>query len=167
MKKFHIQTLNNVKDICNLLNEEKFTEKIEVLSNSTIGQHIRHIIEFYSCLMLGYKSGVINYDKRERNTLIETIPTYAYTTLETIQTELAMADFNKNMEVVHEIDDTPYLIGTTFARELYYMAEHTLHHFALIKIGFEAAFPEIQLPANFGIASSTVKHHQEKTTCAS
>jgi hypothetical protein len=164
MKKFHIDTLTSVKDVCALLNNEQFTTKIEILSSSTIGQHIRHIIEFYTCLMQGYEQGLINYDKRERNTLIESIPAYAFSTIENVQEALEQADFNKNMEVVHEIYGTEYKIGTTFARELYYMAEHTLHHFALIKIGFQAAFPEIKLPENFGVAASTIKH---KESCVS
>jgi hypothetical protein len=164
MKKFHIDTLTSIKDVCALLNNEQFTTKIEVLSSSTIGQHIRHIIEFYTCLMQGYEQGLINYDKRERNTLIESIPAYAFSTIENVQEALEKADFNKNMEVVHEIYDTEHHIGTTFARELYYMAEHTLHHFALIKIGFQSAFPEIKLPENFGVAASTIKH---KESCVS
>jgi uncharacterized damage-inducible protein DinB len=167
MKKFHIQTLDNVKEVCSLLEKENYTLQIGVLSNSSIGQHIRHIIEFYTCLLEGYSTGQINYDQRQRNVLIETLPDYAFSTIESIQAALNLSDFEKDMEVIHTIADEAYTIRTTFARELYYMAEHTLHHFALIKIGFAASFPEIQLPLNFGIADSTVKHKHAQESCAS
>ncbi len=167
MKKYHIQTLDNVKSLCNLLDKEQFTEKISILSNSSIGQHIRHIVEFYSCLIDGYAMGVVNYDQRQRNTLIETLPDYAYTVINGIQEQIESIDFNSNLDVIHTIGDCEHPIKTTFARELFYMAEHTLHHFALIKIGISTSFPEITLPQNFGIADSTVKHHQKTDSCAS
>jgi hypothetical protein len=167
MKKFHIQTLESVKEVCFLLNNEQYSEKIDILSNSSIGQHIRHIIEFYTCLMEGYATGQINYDLRQRNLLIETLPDYAFSTIESIQANLNLSDFDKDMEVIHAIADEEHVIRTTFARELYYMAEHTIHHFALIKIGISTTFPEIALPENFGIADSTVKHKQAQVSCAS
>jgi uncharacterized damage-inducible protein DinB len=167
MRNYHICTLERVKDVCQLLIQEKYTEKIEVLSNSSIGQHIRHIIEFYECLSQGCKEGYINYDDRKRNLLIETLPDYATALISDLQKELENVDLDANIFVIHEIGNEKHEIKTTLARELYYMAEHTVHHFALIKIGINSAFPELKLPENFGIAESTIKYHQSQEICAS
>ena len=38
-------------------------------SDGSIGQHTRHIIEFYECFSEGLDKGLINYDARRRNPL--------------------------------------------------------------------------------------------------
>lgn len=166
MKKYHLQTLLNVQSLCGLLNHENYNQKLEILSGSSIGQHIRHIVEFYICLFTGYNTGTVNYDNRERNLLIVNLPEYAVSTLEDIKNQLIGAHMDKSINLDHMLGDETFTLQTTLARELYYLAEHSIHHFALIKIGFSTSFPEISLPQNFGVADSTVRHHAN-LECAS
>ena len=53
------------------LNNEQYTRPSVILFNATIGQHVRHIIELFTCLETGYETGVVNYEKRKRDHLIE------------------------------------------------------------------------------------------------
>ncbi|TAG65626.1 MAG: DinB family protein, partial [Runella slithyformis] len=47
---------------------------------------------------------------------------------------------------------------TTLSRELVYIAEHAIHHLAILKIALRAHFPDIALPVHFGVAYSTVQY---------
>ena len=56
-----VQTL---KDFLFIVEAEHYTKPSEILSKATIGQHVRHSIEMYQCLLLGYETGLIDYGKR-------------------------------------------------------------------------------------------------------
>ena len=49
-----------------------FDRPCETLSNATLGQHLRHTLEFFICFEQGFEQGTINYDKRSHDKLIET-----------------------------------------------------------------------------------------------
>jgi hypothetical protein len=51
-------------------------------------------------------------------------------------------------------------ISTNYYREIAYNLEHTIHHMALIRVGLNEV-SGIQLPDDFGVASSTVKHRKQ------
>ena len=61
----------------NLLTFDEYTQKICLLSNSTIGEHTRHIIELFQQLLKGYDTANIEYDNRERNRAIQENLDYA------------------------------------------------------------------------------------------
>jgi hypothetical protein len=39
-----------------------------------------------------------------------------------------------------------------------YNVEHAIHHMALIKVGLKEVCPAVKIPADFGVAVSTVKY---------
>ncbi len=51
---------------------------------------------------------------------------------------------------------------SSFHREVAYNIEHAIHHMALLKVAVNQTLHYIQLPENFGVASSTVRY-QEST----
>ena len=51
-------------------------------------------------------------------------------------------------------------IATNYHREIAYNLEHTIHHMALIRVGLTEV-AKIELPENFGVASSTVKFRNQ------
>ncbi|WP_231465414.1 MULTISPECIES: hypothetical protein [unclassified Pedobacter] len=150
------------------LSTEEFTCAIDVLSNSSIGQHTRHIIEFFIELNNGYDKGIVDYDQRKRSHSIESDNNYALEQLHFIASNLSKpnknlilkADFECSDCLIEEISDTD--IATNYFRELMYNLEHTVHHMALIRIGIKEV-STIELPAQFGVAFSTLKF---KAICA-
>jgi hypothetical protein len=54
------------------LPEHVFAVPLTLLSENTIGKHIRHIIEFYESVFTGSGTGIIAYDARTRDTRLET-----------------------------------------------------------------------------------------------
>lgn len=148
------------------LDQKEYSQPVEALSNSTLGQHLRHVIEFYHCLIIGYQSGVLNYDNRIRNRQIEEDLATAENALTEIEYSIHQMDISKS--IVLEINDysgeSEYTnsITSSIARELAYNNEHTIHHMALIKVAIKSILPEILLSETFGIAPSTIKHRESQ-----
>ncbi|TXN36860.1 DinB family protein [Flagellimonas hymeniacidonis] len=150
-----IDTIEQFKEILLQLPEECYAQSCEVLSNSTIGQHTRHIIELYLCLINGYDGADVSYDKRERNHKIEQELTFAIEQLERIQSTLEKP--NKTVKVTYELGDSETRLESNYYREVMYNLEHTIHHHALIKVGIRH-FSTMELPESFGVAPSTMQH---------
>ncbi len=144
-----------------LLTPVQYTAPGKLLSNATIGQHVRHIIELFICLHNGYENGMVDYDNRKRDKKIETDKTFASTLLKEIYQQLDKPDKALTLQACY--DDTaekPVVIATNYYRELAYNLEHTVHHMALIRVGV-AEVSGIELPEGFGVASSTIKYRRE------
>lgn len=144
------------------LSNEQYTQHCNRLSNATIGQHVRHIIELFQCLVNNYSDGNVSYDKRKRDTAIENDKAIALRLLDEISAELDRPDKTMLLECTYDEDASPVFINTNYFRELIYNLEHTIHHMALIRVGInEVSF--IDLPETFGVAPSTIKY---KKLCA-
>jgi len=150
-------------DAINMLSQQDYKRPLENLSGSTIGQHIRHIIEFYQCMIKGYEKKSINYDHRVRNKLIEESREFAIQCIEIISNDLKSIDLKKtlSLEVSYEVENKYIEVPTTIERELIYNIEHAIHHMALIKIGIKEINNTLSLPKEFGVAASTIRHQQK------
>jgi len=159
------QAVNNVfvqlSTTLDKLSQEQYIQPCRTLLNSTIGQHVRHIIELFQCLENGYDEGLVNYEKRKRDVLIETNKLFATELLSEVHSGLNRANKTLNLEACYDDQlDFPITISTNFYREIAYNLEHTIHHMALIRIGI-SEIADISLPAEFGVASSTLKFRKE------
>lgn len=129
------------------------------MSDASIGQHTRHIIELYTCLLDGYDAGVVCYDSRRRDKRIELDLDYSLKQLEEIQNSLEKKD--KILLINYELNNRNVCVSSNYFREVMYNLEHTIHHEALVKIAI-LEFSDIPLPESFGVAPSTV---QFRKTC--
>jgi uncharacterized damage-inducible protein DinB len=160
-----IRLLDQLTAVVAGINDEQFGRKVPILSNATIGQHVRHTLEFFLCLMDAKNEGYINYDERKHDKFIEQETQLALSVIKSINDflEKETEDFGLKMSANYEVDeDQNEVIITNFRRELAYNIEHAIHHMALIKIGFKEICPEVALPAHFGVASSTVRFQQSQ-----
>lgn len=142
---------------------ETYLQPLPLLSGSSIGQHTRHLIEFFQCLVQQSASGVIDYDARQRNLSIEQDPLYAAASVQTLMKQLLEEKFKNELYLVVNYatqGEDIHQLATTFERELVYNIEHTIHHLAMIKVGFAIAAPDITLPTGFGVAPSTLRHRE-------
>lgn len=159
-----------IDQLCHLLeqlNNANYSQPLNVLHNNTIGKHVRHVAEFYQTFLQGLATGIVNYDNRQRNIRLETDIAFTIEQLTQIKTALQHIDLNKPLQLsVAYTQDAAQQIPTNPARELVYLIEHTIHHLAILRIAVDAHFSFVNLPNNFGIAYSTVKHQQTKGTTA-
>ena len=146
------------------IDEKDFIKPSPALSNSTIGQHLRHTLEFFLCFEKGFEGGLINYDKRAHDKLIESDKFIALSTLSRICEFIQGLNTNKQLklEVGYDLAADDFVsIDTNAVRELVYNIEHAVHHMAIMKIGVREIASYIVLPADFGIAASTIRYNQE------
>ena len=127
-----------------------------MLGSSSIGQHVRHVVEMMQCLQNGYEGGIVNYDERKRNTRIESDNLFAANLLKELLLTLQQPD--KGLALQQEGNDEA--VQTTYKRELLYNTEHAIHHMALIRVGISEA-STINISDEFGVASSTIKYRKE------
>lgn len=160
MFKSSLDTLEQFKEVLQGLPKDCYSQSCSVLSNSTIGQHTRHIIELYLCLLNGYETADVSYDRRERDLKIEQDLSFAIEQLEYIQAQLDRP--NKSITISYELAGSETCLDSNYFREVMYNLEHTIHHHALIKVGIEH-FTSLQLPESFGVAPSTMQYRE---TCA-
>ncbi len=161
--------LKHLQGLVEQITPQDFARPIPTLGNSTIGQHLRHTLEFFMCLEAGYPHGTINYDKRAHDKLIESDKFIAMSALMKIVAfvETHPADIALTLEVGYDLKQDDFTeVQTNFRRELVYNIEHAVHHMAIIKIGIREIAPYITLPDDFGIAASTIRY-QEKAALTS
>lgn len=150
--------LNELNHLLEQLSEADYSNPCLELSNATIGEHIRHIIEMFQCLENQYDNGIINYDMRERNVLIQTNPEYALQVVKQIQNQLGRPD--KKIVLQQMIDGEEIRIESNYFRELLYNLEHCIHHQALIKVAI-LKHQRLNVSENFGVARSTIEYRKQ------
>lgn len=161
-----LQNLNQLKNILTQINNNDLCKKLPVLSYSSIGMHIRHVLEFYTCLIEARQTKIINYDSRKRNTELENDIDICVFSIDDIiknintfndDEELTLiADYSKDENKKEAIT-----LKTSLYRELLYNIEHCTHHMAIIKIGLKALEKEISINEGFGVASSTIRNNKK------
>jgi len=165
----NLDQLGHLEYVIQNLTQDTYGAPVPLLHHASLGKHCRHMLEFYLCFLKGAAVGTINYDKRERNLLLETAQPYALATLETVRRALlTYADGTlADTKIILEIGDLgpePIRMASTLEREMVYLADHTVHHLALVRLGFEALLPYKKLDITLGVAPSTIKNQPDVYT---
>lgn len=151
------KTLNELSSLLSQLSNQDYAEPCLELSNSSIGQHTRHIIELFQCLENQYESGIVNYDNRLRDFQIETDISFAQNAINEVLNSIDKP--NKSLILIQKIDCT-IEIETNYNRELLYNLEHCIHHQALIKVAI-LKMNHLEIDENFGVARSTIEYRKQ------
>lgn len=161
VKKNIQQVFVQISETLNQLSDDQYTTPSILLNKSSIGQHLRHIVELFQCLELGYESGIVNYEKRKRDVKIETNKSFATQLLHEIFKNLDKPDKELILEANYD-EHSPELlkIKTNYLRELIYNLEHIFHHMALIRVAINE-LSDVQVSEGFGVATSTIKYKKE------
>ena len=145
------------------LDKALYVQPLPVISGGTVGQHVRHVLEFYSCILLDSKDDLICYDGRKRDLKIENDNTFALHVSEQLMLALQTIMIDKKVCVRVNYDDANqhdvYLKSTLF-RELAYALDHSIHHQAIVKIGL-SGMPGLSDKINeLGVAPSTLRYRK-------
>lgn len=153
-----LKTLQKSKNLLDCLQDDAFCNTSLAPYYSSIGTHIRHILDFYDCIFNLDADNIIDLTARNRNKHIESKCNSAKNYLNTIINTLSNTDFNMD-KTVNVIDDLgsgkleiKYTLGAVFAQA----NSHTIHHYAIINYILEG----LKIPfndADFGINPTTPK----------
>lgn len=161
LKEVCSRILDQLAAVTRQLDNGEYTRPSESLSGSSLGQHLRHTLEFFFCLEQGLRESVVNYDRRERN---ESVEQNRLAGLEAVERARAFVtslkeDRSLQLEVGYDqASESTIVVETNIHRELIYNIEHAVHHMALMKIGLRDVAPHVPIPADFGVSVSTLRH---------
>jgi hypothetical protein len=163
-----------VKDVlrqgCTFLDrvsDEVYARRLEGTFAASLGAHYRHVLDHFLCLTEGIRTGQVNYDQRRRNPQLENSVPYARLVTEGlidelggISREVLQRECVVTYSVVYgESDAEP--VRSNLAREVMFCVGHAIHHYALLRL--LCAGEGVNLPYEFGVAPSTLKHLEAET----
>ena len=153
-----LTTVQQINHVIGQLTAQDYRYALPEFEGSSLGQHFRHILEFFQCLEDGVVSGTVDYAARNRNPLYEQHPEMAAAAFEAFGHALPGFDLQQPIRVRAEFgsDDRP-CYESTVGRELLFVYDHAIHHLAIIKIGLICHFPQIQTEKDLGVSPSTIK----------
>ncbi len=131
---------------------------------SGIGKHFRHILDFYDRFFNQFPA--VNYDLRTRSTEIEKNKAAAAARINSYIEKLQSfydKDIHQKIDL-YQGDVPQHLnrnkVDSSLGRELRYLVEHTVHHFAIISMFLK--HQGYTVPEGFGIAQSTLDYEAKQ-----
>jgi hypothetical protein len=135
---------------------------------ASLGQHYRHVLDHFSCLVAGVETLEIDYDRRARDPRLETSVESARAATERLIRDLCTYD-DETMErpcgVCYSVgyeEAEPVRLPSVVAREVAFCVGHAVHHYAIIRL--LCAELGAELDPEFGIAPSTLKYRGSLAT---
>ncbi len=152
-----VQNLNRGINLLNSINDQQYANNSTAPYYSSIGIHMRHILDVFQCIFDGIESGKIDLSARQRNELAETkvIMGLAYfDKILSLLNEVAEEDLDKLVKVKDDLGLGMVTANYTFASALIQAHSHAIHHFA--SIGYIISQMGINLPdEDFGYNPTT------------
>ena len=159
-----IETLQQGEALLTEISNETYTRKVSIAFNASIGGHYRHCLDHFRTLLDSAMDGDLNYDHRERDTLIEKDRYAALNATRELIEGYERLDPAFLMRPLAVTCKTSYATAgsqvspSTVGREIMYSVAHAVHHYALI--GVMGGIMGLSMPPGFGVAPSTLKHQE-------
>ena len=156
-----LSIIDQVNHVLQQLEPDAYKKPLPEYNGSSLGQHFRHILEFFQCLENGAMTGLVDYAGRERNLLYEDNPKLTIEAFNVLVPVLLELPLSKKVLVRAEFgsDERPDF-ESSVGRELVFVYDHAIHHLAIIKIGLHCHFPEVNADPDLGVSPSTIKHRK-------
>lgn len=123
---------------------------------SSIGQHLRHILDHYRAVITAEATGQVDYNRRWRDSPMEHSVMAAGEHIRAVMAHLADMS-SRNLNIRSEIDAESGFcadLPSSIEREFLFAASHAIHHFALVAILLRALGKPV--PAGLGVAPTTL-----------
>lgn len=149
--------LRQARDLIETLSVEDYADASEAEIWASPGAHLRHVIDYFDRLFTGIDARSIDYTARQRSLEVEHFRVAALREVDRcIESLEKLEDRDERCAVeVRSDEDEPY-VGSTLARELRFVASHTVHHLALIRLTL--ARRGIATPPELGVSPSTLAY---------
>ena len=145
--------------LLNCISDDEYNNTTIAPYYSSIGVHMRHILDVFDCVFEGLESGNINLINRKRNEMAENYSQHGIDYFEDIIQRLKLIeneDFNKIVLVTDDLGLGIVSTNYTLGGILIQAHSHAIHHFA--SVGYVISQLGIALPdADFGFNPTTPK----------
>ncbi|MDR3456277.1 MAG: DinB family protein [Verrucomicrobiae bacterium] len=165
-----VETLRQGEILLAEISGESYTRKVLIAFNASIGGHYRHCLDHFNILLESAAAGDLNYDHRERGTLIENDRFAALNAsrelragFEKLNPDFLARHLNVTCQTSYSASGSQ-VSPSTVGREIMYAVAHAVHHYALI--GVMGGIMGVPMPAGFGVAPSTLKHQEQTARAA-
>ena len=157
--------LDQAIELLGRIDDAVFVATSPLSPRGSIGGHLRHIVDSYQCFLTGVDKGRIEYYLRQRDVAIERNRVLAIVRMdETIDDLRAVSVIDGDRSLLVSTEDAslsnPDWSISSVLRELDYLQNHTVHHYALIAMLLR--LHEIDPGPEFGVAPSTLKYWIEQ-----
>ncbi len=164
------QILERLDDSQYLILPAPFAQR-EGGSRGGIGGHVRHILDHYDSLLDGLAQARVDYSRRGRDRTVELERAKALAKLGQIKLRMRGLDVASDRPLAVALDSAPSptelqvrWMPSSLARELQFLASHTVHHYAIIAILLRLL--GIDPGRDFGVAPSTLEFERGNSACA-
>ncbi|KAJ2850861.1 hypothetical protein IWW36_001585 [Coemansia brasiliensis] len=168
-----IDYMHHLDGIIGKLTDEQYTHESQALPGSTIGKHVRHVLDHFSLLYANiarttakssdpqHPLGPVDYSHRERNPATESTVLGGQSSIKQM--------ISTSKKIRKQVSETPTFITvvdimpggaqasflSTVDRELWFCIHHMVHHNAIMaSLMFELG---LDPPTEFAYAPSTIK----------
>ena len=152
-----IQNLNRGVNLLNSINDQEYADNSTAPYYSSIGIHMRHILDVFDCILRGVDQKKIDLSSRQRNELAEIKVAIGLNYFDQIISKLSYLE-KENLDIIVEVKDDlgqgMITANYTLAAALIQAHSHAIHHFA--SIGYIISHMGINLPdGDFGYNPTT------------
>lgn len=155
-----VKNLQRGITLLNAIDDVQYSDTSIAPYYSSIGGHMRHILDVFDCIFEGLESNRVDLTARKRNELAETKTAFGLVyfnqIIEKLQ-QLDNANYNQLVQVSDDLGLGMVTVNYTLASALIQAHSHAIHHFA--SIGYIISQLGIELPdADFGYNPTTPKN---------
>ena len=158
-----IHSLLQISDILEVVVQLPDSLAMNFYCEANAGKHVRHVLDHFLAFLPAIESGVLDYNMRNRDSLVESDWKAAKIQLDDVVQALETLPIDERyLKIISEIDVTNTKsdsFSSNTSRELLYLINHTMPHAAYIKL--LAKNCDIDLPEYIGLAPSTASHMRE------
>jgi hypothetical protein len=127
-----LKTLQKAENLLSNLSDDALCNTEVAPYHSSIGSHLRHILDFYDCV-LNCNNCTIDLTVRNRNADVENSCLIAQNYLATLTNKLKqLNDFDREMLVIDDLGLGKVEIKYSISAILAQANSHTIHHYAII-----------------------------------
>ena len=153
-----VALLKDMRAVIDGLDDVEYAMPAPGRSAGGIGGHVRHCLDHVGALLAAADTGLCAYDRRARNTDIETNRAAAMRSADDLAAAIARLDarlLEHDVLVETQIDHSGASITTrsSVGRELIFVISHTIHHNAIVAQMLRAR--GVRIGPRFGLAPAT------------
>lgn len=156
--------LNRGVKLLNSISDTQYSDTSVQPYHSSIGSHMRHILDVFDCIFSGLEQKHIDLTARKRNQLAEQKTAFGLAYFdETIKKleSLKSVDLDQKIEVSDDLGLGMITASYTLASVIIQAHSHAIHHFA--SIGYIICELGIELPdADFGYNPTTPRDKEQE-----